>query len=374
MKLILVPSDQEMNLRDEYEKAFSEATELYVLSAYLTHWNFQKKLNSGCRKFRLIVGTDFGITRKQALYDALKWVPRNQKCNFLAVDKISGFHPKVAFWKDKNNEFHCVIGSSNQTHAAFNTNFEANAVAEISSIDFMKSAKWVQDIVNHCSQVNEQWIADYKEGNNTPRNNENHKIARNQLQDFGIHEPTHFKDFLLDRRRQMRAYSDARSDFIELVEECAAGQLSSHDFYRDFTNLWGKDHYISFQSDAWKRRGKSSSFSEICRSLVEILSTKDVDLDDVVRVELDRLDDLKIETRKSLFTEILCKEFPNQFPVWNARIEKRVAYPILAFPPRSSFGSKYIHMAREMRRLVKCEDSPVNDLAELDLLIGLQDG
>ncbi|TCS55607.1 hypothetical protein EDD52_13010 [Primorskyibacter sedentarius] len=374
MPLILGPSNQSLNPKKLYEKAFLEATELYVLSAYLTAWDYPAALNPRCSKFRLIVGTDFGITRKQALKNALMWLPNDQKCNFLAADLISGFHPKAAFWKDQTGDCYCVIGSSNQTNAAFTTNYEVNISSEIGLDEFDATCEWIKNIEKNCSQVNEYWIDQYKEGTPPPPKKPKKDGSKKGLQACDIQVPTNFHRNLLRRNEQMKAYMETRDTFMSLVEKCATGQLSNAIFYQEFTALWGGNHLISFQSDVWKITGKKSNLSEICHSLIKVRDSKTSSLDDLVRVELDRLEKLKNPTRKSLFTEFLCKEFPDQYPVWNKPIEGYLKFNNLEFPRGSSFGSKYIHMAREMRKIVKREGSPVKDLTELDLLIGLQQG
>jgi len=374
MQLVLVPSKQCLNLKNIYDKAFAEATELYVLSAYLTAWDYPGALNSRCSKFRLIVGTDFGITRKQALKNALRWLPSDQKCNFLAADKISGFHPKAAFWKDKKGESYCVIGSSNQTNAAFTTNYEVNIHSKLTAAEFEKTRDWINNIEKNCSQVNEYWIEEYQEGTPPPPKKRKPVDSEKEVQAYHFQIPDNFKRNLLRRNEQMKAYAETRDTFMTLVEKCAAGQLSNIIFYQYLTDLWGKDHYISFQSGVWKITGKKSNLSEVCNSLIKVRDIETPNLDDFVKVELDSLEKLKNPTRKSLFTEFLCKEFPDRYPVWNNPIEGYLKFHNLKFPRGSSFGSKYIHMAREMRKIVKRESLPVKDLTELDLLIGLQQG
>ncbi len=375
MQLVLVPSNQSGEMKKIYEKAFSEATELYVLSAYLTEWNFHGELNPKCSMFRLIVGTDFGITRKSALEEALVWLPNDQKCNFLAVDHVSGFHPKAAFWKDKKDDYYCVIGSSNQTNAAFNTNYEANILLKITSKHFNQALTWIKNIEDSCSQVNESWIKNYEEGEPSSKRKPKHNGKNYGMSAENFKVPPNFEqEFLLDRQRQMAAYAKIRKKFMALVKKCAAGEKSNTEFYREFIRLWGTGHHVSFQTDGWKRTGKNSDFSEVCESLIKVRDSDVTNRDDVVRVELDRLEKLKIPTRKSLFTEFLCKELPDDFPVWNKPIERYLKSHQLDFPRASSFGSKYIHMAREMRKIRKRESMLVANLAELDLLIGLQDG
>ena len=79
MKLALHQPSTEARLKKVYEKAFEEATELFVVTAYLTDWDSSLKLNSGCKGFRVIIGKDFGITRKEACRSVIKWLPRERK-------------------------------------------------------------------------------------------------------------------------------------------------------------------------------------------------------------------------------------------------------------------------------------------------------
>ena len=51
-------------LNSVYEKAVSEAVELYIFSAYLTHWDVKNKLNDKLKEFKFIFGQDFGLSKK----------------------------------------------------------------------------------------------------------------------------------------------------------------------------------------------------------------------------------------------------------------------------------------------------------------------
>ena len=67
MELFLTSSVQEdAGLRAVYAKAFREATELYLVSAYLTAWPDGLRVNKACKSLTIIIGKDFGITREAA--------------------------------------------------------------------------------------------------------------------------------------------------------------------------------------------------------------------------------------------------------------------------------------------------------------------
>jgi hypothetical protein len=124
-----------------------------MLSAYLTHWHPGRSLGTQCQEFLFIVGTDFGLTRKDACRAVLKWLPAQFKCNFLAVDQVAGFHPKVLFWKEQNGSCHLVLGSSNITQAAFATNYEANVRTRISKKQYAALRTWLQQVEDASSPI-----------------------------------------------------------------------------------------------------------------------------------------------------------------------------------------------------------------------------
>ena len=76
MQIVLNPNATKgTELRDLYNRALDEAEELYIASAYLTDWDTSYKLGSACRRVVFLVGTDFGLTRKAAMLNVLRWVP-----------------------------------------------------------------------------------------------------------------------------------------------------------------------------------------------------------------------------------------------------------------------------------------------------------
>jgi hypothetical protein len=64
--LLLHTPALERGLSLQYRRAFKHAVELFVVTAYLTEWDATLDLNPECHSFRMIIGKDFGITRKDA--------------------------------------------------------------------------------------------------------------------------------------------------------------------------------------------------------------------------------------------------------------------------------------------------------------------
>jgi HKD family nuclease len=115
MKLMLHSPDSDGELSGLYKRAFQNAIELFIVTAFLTEWDDSLKLNSDCRSFRLIIGKDFGITKKAACEKVMGWLPSKRKLQFMAANGIYGFHPKAVFWKEKTGRSFAIIGSSNLT-------------------------------------------------------------------------------------------------------------------------------------------------------------------------------------------------------------------------------------------------------------------
>jgi len=64
MDVLLHTPSGNNNLSIHYDTAFKNAVELFVVAAYLTEWDSSLVLNPSCSTFRIIIGSDFGITRK----------------------------------------------------------------------------------------------------------------------------------------------------------------------------------------------------------------------------------------------------------------------------------------------------------------------
>ena len=159
MKILLSPNvGKATELRDVYKRAFSEAEEIYIASAYLTDWNSSYKLQAGCKRLVFLVGTDFGLTRKAALLDVLRWIPQHISSFGAVPQQDGGFHPKIVAWKTRSGQFHCMIGSSNLSKAAFSTNYEANLLTQISLDEFKRMSSWLDSVFDLSFPVSEDWI------------------------------------------------------------------------------------------------------------------------------------------------------------------------------------------------------------------------
>ena len=163
LKLFLHPVDSGKGIAALYKRAFAEAIELYVLSAYLRTWDTTLKLNERCGGFTFIIGKDFGITRKQACLDVLNWLPPHRKPFFLVADGIAGFHPKSLFWKTRTGASYSLIGSSNLSDAGWNTNYEANAFANLSAQEFKNVKAWIDEVRKRSVPMSRPWLDAYQE-------------------------------------------------------------------------------------------------------------------------------------------------------------------------------------------------------------------
>ncbi len=155
MTIYLHP-DTEKKLSKVYKKAFANAIEIFSISAYLRDWKCFD-ISANCESAILIVGKDFGITRKQALTKALDWKNNiGKNCHFYVATEIDGFHPKILLWKENQNgrlKNYLIVGSSNLTIAAFNKNYEANIKVKISDDSYDKISIWIATILSFSRPV-----------------------------------------------------------------------------------------------------------------------------------------------------------------------------------------------------------------------------
>jgi HKD family nuclease len=375
MQLILHTPNSTGELSTIYKKAFKEAIELFIVTAYLTEWDDKLKLNDNCKSFRIIIGKDFGITKKLACQKVMSWLPPSRKSQFMVADEISGFHPKAVFWKDSKNQFHSIIGSSNLTKAAFQHNYEANIYTEISEESYAQAKNWVREIEKFSLVVSEDWLSEYQEGISSPRKPKVNRNAVHQtLISLKLPIPKGTTEKVRERRNQLEFHKTVKAKLHQLFRNCAGGELTSEEFYNQLPELWnwneGKGNRL--QGNGWERTGRGSDFQILAESFIKILDAPDNDRDDVVVQEIDYLKSEEVPTRGAFLSEMLCLAFPNSYPVLNKPIKQYLSYIKFDSPRGASEGSRYLDLAKKLRlSLLQSPNHPANNLAELDTVIWL---
>lgn len=369
--LILSPGSAQLGRL--YERAFEHARELYVVSAYLTAWNTDLRLAKGC-KFRMVVGKDFGITRKDACRKVLKWLPANRKQNFYVAAYIGGFHPKAIFWKDENNQHHMLVGSSNLTEAAFKSNYEANLYSRVDSRTYEDALEWIERIIEKSRPVDSSWLKTYQEAQLTgKKNNAAVPLPSDPSKDFFVPRISQerFQEALKGRRDQIRAFSQIRGPLKTLFRRGASRELSNEEICKSLLDIWGTDE-SRFQGKGWERTGIKSDWQLFARGLTAVLDANDRERDDVVVVTIDKLANAGLPTRKALLSEMLCHFFSERYPVINGPVQLWIKKMKFRAPFGSSEGAKFMDMAEKMRAVITHNSTGtrrIRNLAELDCII-----
>ena len=373
MNLFLHTPNSENNLTEIYQRAFNKAEELFVVTAYLTAWDSSLVLNDKCQRFRLIIGKDFGITKKEACRAVMKCLPPERKAQFLVADLISGFHPKAMFWKESNSQYFALVGSSNLTLAAFESNYEANTFFELKEVEYMAAEEWIASIEKQSVPVSEDWLDKYVEARQAGCNDgKNNKSDTTNKPIAALKLPTiRFINKLLDaRRRNLKIYQQHRKSLIDLFTKCAYGEITSARFYEQLPQYWSHEVGDRLQGNGWERKGASGNFREVASSYLSILNASSNERDDVVSREIDRLKQLKEPARKAFFSEMLCLEFPDKYPVLNAPVKSYLRAMKYRAPRNASEGAQYADLAIKLRAsLAQNRDYPAQSLAELDTVI-----
>jgi len=377
MELILHTPDSDNNLSHYYQIAFQEAIELFIVTAYLTEWDASLKLNPKCGRFRVIIGKDFGITRKAACEALMRWLPSRRKGQFMVADGISGFHPKAVFWKNQNGNCFAIVGSSNLTKAAFETNYEANVFSKISVREYSEAKTWVNSIEKQAVAVSEDWLARYNEatftGVRTGKASEENPII--PLVAFKLPEPADMEEKINLCRVQLAAYDENHAGLVRLFRRCANNKISSAEFYEQLPKYWSYDLDDRLQGWGWELLGKNSDFKALSESYLKILKASDEDRDDVVAEEIDALRQKQVVTRKAFLSEMLCLRFPSEYPVLNQPVRDYLKAVKFKPPRGSSEGTRYVDLAKQLRfSLLQNPSHPAKNLAELDTVIWLAYG
>lgn len=295
MRIILSPETKHITeLRDVYNQAFDVAEELYIASAYLTDWDVNYKIGSACKRVVFLVGTDFGLTRKAAMRNVLRWVPRRISCFFGAVPQQSGgFHPKIVAWKARTGKHYCIIGSSNLSKAGFSTNYEANIRSEIVSHEFERLRKWLDEVAQSSHPVTPDWIkhhyteAPLRKGNTAGK----HLKPVIQIKPSDLPHGQACERTVRAHRKQQLAFRQIGEKIRAAARRCSQGRISSSNFWTIFWGLWS-DHPSRLQGSGLQISGKAADWQEACGSLMRILdarrsSKSTVELDQIVSKEID---------------------------------------------------------------------------------------
>jgi len=373
VEIVLHTTNKPSALSNHYRRALSESIELYIVSAYLTEWDADMELKAACRRFRLLVGKDFGITRKEACKKVLKWLPAHRKADFMVADQIAGFHPKAVFWKTASGESFMLVGSSNLTRAAFERNVEANVLSAISEEEFLAARKWIDWIAERSVPVSEDWLDQYVEASRQPAASPGKPKPLepdSPVVLFNLPKPPGAARLLRNRRVQLEAYSRVRPRLMKFFRSCATGSTSSSAFFDGLPSIWSWDLGNRLQGNGWERRGKNANFTELAASFVSVLDARKHERDDVVRLQLDLLCASRNPARKAFLSEMLCLRFPHEYPVLNNPVNRYLSHIRFSPPRGASEGARYIDLAKKLRVALRANPAyPAKNLAELDALI-----
>jgi len=374
MTIFLHP-DSNRSLSEAYQKAFSNAEEIFALSAYLTDWE-SFKVSPKCKTILLIVGKDFCITRKKALQNAFDWKVSigAKKCQFFVADKINGFHPKILLWQElKNNEprYYLIIGSSNLTLAAFETNYEANARIRINKEFYENITLWIANILKFSRPVNQDWIDGYKE-QDIQKPQVRHKSKSNKLPELVLPEFPGLAKSLAKRREQVFEFDVIKNELVNTIRECASRRMAQRQFYDWLIENWNGKLWKFQGSGVFRRDWKNTNWQLLCSSLVNIIDCNTIERDEIVIANYNKLEDSnEVEARKSVLTEMLCHFFPNDYALWNNPVEIFLKDKGLwKFERKVTAGEKYIYLSKTLKAaLIENKNYPASNLAELDNII-----
>jgi len=367
-------SDDVDRLKQAYQRAVRDAVELFVVTAYLTDWDSRVPLSEHCRRLVFVVGTDFGLTRKQACRDVLAWLPAHLKGSFFAADEMDGFHPKLAMWSDAVGGSHLVLGSSNLSRAAFDSNIEANVLTDIGQEQYEAIVRWIETFLPHCSPVSEDWLDGYREMRHVPPPGPG-GLGRGGIRPLRIPRGQKYIPIIEERRNLQRRFGEIEKKLAGIVERCAQGSMGNDEFYSQMMATWG-EHPSRFQGRGFEISGKHANWRGVCEALNRILKRSGTastqELDALVRSEIDAMTAGKRynPTRRAWLSEMLCHFLPQSYPLVDGPVQAWLRHIRYRAPRGATEGASYVDLAVKMRKAIAAQDTVfVKDMTELDSVI-----
>ena len=111
------------------------------------------------------------------------------------------------------------------------------------------------------------------------------------------------------------------------------------------------------------------------KDYLRILEATDEERDDVVEEEIDALGQKRVVTRRAFLSEMLCLQFPEEYPVSNQPVQDYLKSVDFRAQRGASQGARYIDLARKLRSsLLQNPGHPAKTIAELDIVIWLAFG
>ena len=253
--------------------------------------------------------------------------------------------------------------------------------------EYDKALLWVLQIADGSVEVDKQWLKTYieaprrggkgRKGGKRESNAPEVPVVDLALELEGAKQNAAFERLLQDRRAQKAMFdANVRGPLRALLTK-SAGKSSWFEkdnlaFYNELLRMWGSSHATRMGGDQWQILGKHTDHRELSRSLVAVLDAREVERDDVVRRERNRLHERGVTTRAAVFSELLCHFFPSRYPIVDAPVRAWRSHVGFDRGVGGTEGDRYLRLTRAMRAAMR-QDGPrrlgVKDLAELDALI-----
>jgi hypothetical protein len=304
----------------------------------------------------------------------MKWLRPGLKARFMVAGQIGGFHPKAIFWKEASGSAFAIIGSSNLTAAAFQTNHEANVYSPLSSSDYQAAKQWVNAIARRSMPISNEWLESYKEapliGGAAIGEHDYDKPGNVAMVQLSLPRPNDMDTQIDHRRLTLGEYNRNQPGLMRLFRDCAAGRVTSAEFYELLPSHWGGDVGGRLQGRGWERSGSGSDFRLLSQSFLRIVNARADERDDVAVLEIDQLASHRVPTRRAFLSEMLCLRFPEEFPVINKPVQNYLQAVGFKPPSGTSEGDQYMYLAQTLRvSLQQNPTHPAKNLAELDIVI-----
>jgi hypothetical protein len=260
------------------------------------------------------------------------------------------------------------------TEAAMAGNVEANVYHVVTREEFDKARAWVAGLAQRSVPVAGGWLDKYKEaprwapGGGSKQNRKIREAENASVMPLALPDPAAGNEEIGRRRGQIKKFEPNKKQLLRVFRLRVANRISNEDAYKRIWDLWGS---MAFQSQQWTMTGRRSNWKAFSQAFLAVQGASDSERDGVVQSQLDWLAQRRVPTRGAVFAELLCRYFPDAYPLVNNPVKEWAKGAGYRDPRGASEGAKYLVFAKTLRAALaqKPQGYRARNLAELDLYV-----
>ena len=143
-----------------------------------------------------------------------------------------------------------MIGSSNLSKAAFQSNFEANVHAQISVAEYRRLEAWLNAVAATTEPITEDWIDKHYHEANLKLGGGKHKGGFSPVVKLKLPKGAKYAVGVKERRKQQARFVEIGPRIHAAAGHCAKGAMTNKAFWAEFCGDCGRLTLRAFKDTA----------------------------------------------------------------------------------------------------------------------------